>query len=107
MDAATILAFLTGVGGLIAAIATALTSARKSQIETLQTILNEIQEENGRLRQRVNELEAELKTTKAELKSTRAELAELLQENAELRAILRKAGIEIPMRMSRNGKRVD
>ena len=98
IDAATIVAILAGLGGFVTAIVTASVSARKSQLDILQGIVNEVQDENHRLRERIIELECDLK-------SAREQINELLRENADLRAILRMAGMTIPVKMAgRAGK---
>jgi chromosome segregation ATPase len=109
MDAAAIAAIITGVGGLVTALVTAIISAKKDQLEALQKIVDEVQQENGRLRQelmaeatrnvelraRVDEVEAELKSSRrqmadmeCELKQARSQIADLTRENVELRALL-------------------
>lgn len=53
-------AILTGIGGLITAVATWMVTARKSEIEGLRMLIQDLREENDRLCLRVEGLEHEL-----------------------------------------------
>lgn len=100
---------ITALGGFVAAIVAALTSARRTQVDEMQTMLDELQEENGRLRgeltaemarnldlrRRVQEVEDRLQASRRkmsgmedDLKQARAQIEGLTRENAELRDLL-------------------
>lgn len=55
----TALGGLSGLAGLVTAIATASQSARKSEVESLRSTVEGLQAENVRLRQRIVDLETE------------------------------------------------
>jgi len=50
---------LTGLAGLVTAISSARTSARKSELDSLRDTVETLQQENERLRSRITELEDE------------------------------------------------
>lgn len=55
----TALGGLSGLAGLITAISSARISARKSEVDSLREIVETLREENGRLRDRIFDLETE------------------------------------------------
>lgn len=57
MSASELIAILSGVTGLVVGLIAALSSARKSEMESLRITLDSVVKENDRLRTRMKELE--------------------------------------------------
>jgi len=78
MNEALVVALLAAIGSLVTVLLNALTGARKSQLDalcetvaTLQETVTALQDENVRLRGRVDELERENAELRAELATVR------------------------------------
>jgi len=87
---------LAGLAALISALSNAKTSARKGdldaqklRLDALVKVVNEVQAENKRLRERIQELDVQSEQLLIKYRFTQ-------RENAVLRSALRRAGIEIP-----------
>jgi len=75
----TALGGLTGLAGLVTAVSTASTSARKTELDALRQTIDELQEENLRLRKLISAQDVRI--------------AELENENRELRSLARPKGL--------------
>ena len=108
VDITTILTLIVALGGLsgVAGIITALTAARKSDIEGLQITIRSLTDENARLRMRLDEIEADLDAAQklleenrlqlvryeTEVKRLRARVSELERENRRLKEDIKPEG---------------
>lgn len=83
MDLGQVTAYILALGGLITAAGTYVSSARKSQLETLTTVIKSQGEH--------------IETLDTDLHSARERIRALERSNGLLRRELRRAGIDIPL----------
>ena len=88
MDLAAIGTFFIALAGLVAAVSTALRmqkqaqrSVRRDELVTLRAVIDELQDENVRLR-------AEMVEMRAEIKVLQRQNVQLVRENIELHALV-------------------
>ena len=92
------IAIFTGLGGLagVAAFINSLSSARKSQLDQACLVIDQLQEENKRLRERMDEMDLANGRLQARIRDLEQKNRWLERENHVLRQALTKAGIDVP-----------